>query len=449
MLRTHQFQKIIFCSLLLSLQHIQAAEEQEARAPKKPWTIIIYIAADNNLHPFAIRNIKQMALIGSNANVTIVVQLNIKISGNKKVTRRYLIEKDNILHVNATDPASQQVDSGTPQALKDCCDWAIKNYPAQQYALVLWNHGTGILDPVRSRIVNTTDLFFFNPHINKLELDRSRPFLELFEVEDTNDRGICWDDTTGNYINNQGLEDALRHICATTGHKLELICFDACLMAMLEVANILKNYANIAVGSQEVEYGTGWDYAQALSIFNNTNPQPKQLAAHIVAAYEQSYERITNDYTQSAIDLAILPEIENNVHLVAQALNEALRLQRNDAVRRTVKASRNKLVCTHFDEPSYVDLHHFYRNLLANLQHFEFSNATQGQRIVAQLEQLLLNGCKLVEAAVIANVAGKNLRNAKGISIYFPERKVHTSYRECNFAKNFSWMPFITQYLLV
>lgn len=449
MLQAHRLKKILFCAWVLSLHSLYAQEETTDRARIKPWTFIVYVAADNNLHPFAIRNIKQMSLVGSNANINIAVQLNIKISGNKKVTRRYYVEKDNILHVNANDPASQQVDSGTPQALMDCCDWAITNYPAQHYALVLWNHGSGILDPVKSRIINTTDLFFFNPYINKLELDRTTPFLELFEIEDTNDRGICWDDTTGNYINNQGLEFALQHICATAGKKLELVCFDACLMAMLEVANILKKYANVAVGSQEVEYGTGWDYSQALSIFNNSAPTPHAFATHIVNAYAQSYERITNDYTQSAINLTVLDHLEDNVNLVAQTLSECLRLQQNDSVRRAVRASRNKLVCTHFDEPSYIDLHHFYRNLSANTRYFEFSNNYRGQQLVAQLGRLLQDGCLLIESSVVANSVGKNLQNAKGISIYFPERKMHSSYRDCNFAKSNAWTSFVTQYLLV
>src|SRR3990167_10950429 len=66
---------------------------------KSKRTIIIYMAADNDLRIFAARNIQQMAAIGSNENISILVHLDIRISGNKKITRRYLIEKDKVLHI--------------------------------------------------------------------------------------------------------------------------------------------------------------------------------------------------------------------------------------------------------------------------------------------------------------------------------------------------------------
>src|SRR5882724_6909888 len=50
--------------------------EESRRLSKKPWTIIIYMAADNDLRNFATRNIKQMASIGSNDQINIVVHLD-------------------------------------------------------------------------------------------------------------------------------------------------------------------------------------------------------------------------------------------------------------------------------------------------------------------------------------------------------------------------------------
>src|SRR5262245_40192827 len=48
---------------------------------KKPWTMIIYIAADNDLRNYAIRNIKQMSNIGSNQYVNIIVHIDIRVNG--------------------------------------------------------------------------------------------------------------------------------------------------------------------------------------------------------------------------------------------------------------------------------------------------------------------------------------------------------------------------------
>ena len=51
---------------------------------KKDWTVLIYIAADNDLAPFAIRNIKQIAKIGSTKHLNIVVQLDIRKAARNK-----------------------------------------------------------------------------------------------------------------------------------------------------------------------------------------------------------------------------------------------------------------------------------------------------------------------------------------------------------------------------
>jgi len=47
------------------------------------------------------------------------------------------------------------------------------HYPAQDYALILWNHGTGIIDPRPYKIINPAELFTFNAESSKFELDRT------------------------------------------------------------------------------------------------------------------------------------------------------------------------------------------------------------------------------------------------------------------------------------
>ncbi len=98
----------IFISFHIALLFCRSAYAREADTSQagepKDWTFIVYMAADNDLRGFAARNIKQMAAVGSSEFINIVVQLDIKISGNKKVTRRYYIEHNKILHVNGNDP---------------------------------------------------------------------------------------------------------------------------------------------------------------------------------------------------------------------------------------------------------------------------------------------------------------------------------------------------------
>jgi hypothetical protein len=422
--------------------------------PKKNWTFIVYIAADNDLRGFAAKNIKQMAEVGSNNHINILVQLDIRITGNKKITRRYYIENNKIFHVNAEDPHSQKMDSGDPKTLVSCCSWAIENYPADNYALILWNHGTGIIDPDTGRMINPTELFSYNAANNRYELDRTIGFLDFINEKDLrfrNDcwRGICWDESTGNYLTNQKLDTALSEITSKLlhGKKLSIIGFDACLMSMLEITKITRNYADIQVSSQEVELGAGMNYRKVLEPFYAQSLDPQTFAAHMVDAFYETYNKITNDFTMSSVNLNESEILEQNINLIAKLLIEALAKQSNNSVKNAIQNSRSKLFCTHFDEPSYIDLHHFYSNLLGNLKLFTFSNESQSSALRTALAQALEEGKNIIKRIVIANKCGKNLNLAQGVSIYFPERRIHPSYRKTTFAQTNNWAQFITQFL--
>jgi len=430
-------------NVLEDIQTIRTGKKEVL--PEKDWTLMLYISADNDLAPFAIRNIRQMAAVGSNQFFNIVVQLDICKSDGQKVTRRYYIQEDCVYHLNAEDPYSQAMDSGDPETLISFCDWAISNFPARQYGLILWNHGAGILDPVRYRALKAEELFMVNPNTERLEMDRSIGYLDRMLQ-----RGICFDDTTGNYLTNQDLDFALKTICLEMlgNRKIDFVGFDACLMQMVEVGNLLKNYARVMIGSQEAGLGYGWNYVDVLEIFKDGSPELFEFMKHIVAMYKRAYEKITGDYTMSAIDLQAIDSLEKNIHEVSRILMVGLKNQKRGMVKNAVKAARSKLVCTHFDEPSYIDLHHFYGNLLANLGYMQLEDDAQQEKFKRKLEELLKQGRSIIEEVVFANTSGQSLSNARGISIYFPERKIHSSYSETFFSQQTDWLMFLVQQLI-
>jgi hypothetical protein len=418
----------------------------QAKQAKKPWTILVFAAADNNLRDFAPRNQKQMSVVGSNDTVNMLMHMDIRLSGNKKMSRRYYIDKNNPTPVEMAEKIA--MDSGDPATLISACRWAIEEFPAEKYMLVLWNHGTGIIDPYGRRQFDTNFMFHYNAETNNFELDRTIGFIDLIEALD--DRGICWDDTTGNYLTNQKLEQALNEIVTNQlkGQKFDIIAFDACLMSMLEVAEITKRYAKIQVSSQEVEPGPGWKYDEALSIFNTPNPDKKDVAINIVNAFAKAYKPNGNhpgfiDYTQSALDLTAIEDLEKNVNELADILIRALESEKALVYKNIIGTSRAKKNLTHFNEPTYVDLHHLYINLLKNLREqfksFDLLNM--------QLLRCLETGLVLIKKAVIHSVSGSNLPHARGISIFFPEKRIHPSYKKANFAKN-NWINFLSKYVL-
>ena len=228
------------------------------------------------------------------------------------------------------------------------------------------------------------------------------------------------------------------------GKKLDLICFDACLMASSEVVLNLCEFADYAVFSQEAVPGTGWDYSRVLAPLAQGSVDPESFARHIVSAYEKTYNKITNDYTQSAVILKKASLLNDNINQVAKILIQALQEQRDQSVQLAIKMSRERKICTHFDEPSYIDLHHFYRNLANNIDKCEL---TANSSLLIKLKIVLFDGMNLIKEIVIANVVGKNLRNAMGLSIYFPERPpIHASYRDIYFSQHNAWLNFLIAY---
>ncbi|MGA9530927.1 MAG: clostripain-related cysteine peptidase [Candidatus Babeliales bacterium] len=415
----------------------------------KDWTFIIYMASDNDLQGFASHNLQQMAKIGSNAFINIVVQIDVKTDMHHKITRRYAIEKDTHIQVSHNEHKPPSFDSGSEETVISFCQWAITHYPAKQYALIFWNHGTGIIDPSSGRTLNALELFSLNPETNLLELDRTVGFFEAVSIPPEPCRGICWDDTTGNYLTNQKLQTALHHVCAhyLPKHKFDLIGFDACFMSMIEICDLVKPYAHFLVGSQEVELGTGWDYEAALSPFRHATINPKQLSQHLVTAYHQTYSRTTNDFTLSAIDLTLINELESNISTLGSLLIEALHQQLHNSVKHAIQSSRNRQHCTHFEEWSYIDLHDFYNNLHKHCDFFSLRGNNETVKMKNTIKATLEQGMALIQECVIANTTGKNLQRACGLSIYFPERRIHHSYKNSSFFLRNSWSNFLTAYL--
>lgn len=411
-------------------------------------TVGIYIAADNDLFPFAGRNIKQMQNIGSNDKLNLVVHFNMHKTGGKKISKRFLVKKNKLMQVGPDFSA----DSGNIKTLLDFCKWQIENFPADNQVLILWNHGTGIIEPNLRKAINPSQLFNYNHHNKLIELNRNIGFIDYINSQlqtKTPTRGICFDDTTRNYLTIRNLKDGLETISKDylKGKKLALLACDACLMSMIEVISPIKEYADYFVSSQEVVLGTGYDYTKTLEPFINTHITKEQFVQHIVQTYKETYGKITNDYTQSAINLSKIHLLEDNITQVSQILIKALDKQNGNSLKEVIKLSKHKNFCTHFDEPTYIDLGHFYQNLLNNLSKCNLKNSQETNDFKLNLKKLLIEGITIINNAVIANAVGKNLKNATGISIYFPENRIHNSYNQSEFANKTKWGQFLKKYV--
>lgn len=424
--------------------------------PQKEVTVLLYGSARNDLLPFIDRNLSQLMQLGSNNQITFLVHLDIFGPGRKKLTQRFIIQKNRMVQVGD----DMFMDSGDPATLIDACRWAFTQFPSNMKMLILWNHGTGDLEPMHGRAINPSALFNYNPATKLIELNRSITFLDyinLYTIQQSPAlRGICFDEATGHFLTNRQVGVALTTVRNNylQGKPLDILCCDACLMQGIGFAFSLKPYkatpvARFLVGSQEVVLATGYAYNHMFSRISQQSVPAEDFAKHVVQTFAATYSRITGDWTQSAIWLEAIDTLYENVDMVAQILTEALQKQSHHSVQKFIHKSSAKGLCTSFEEPSYKDLFHLCKNMIENINMITLTNQAETDYLKQQLLGMLTTTCTTIKQVIIANIAGTNLKHASGISIYVPDKdkRIDPSFASTDFAQNTSWLEMITLYM--
>ncbi|MBU4143287.1 peptidase C11, partial [Patescibacteria group bacterium] len=195
------------------------------------WTFMVYMAGDNNLDGAALRDIAEMARAGSTKDVNVLVQLD-RLEDN--LTRRFRITQGGGFKKDCIESFGD-TNTGDPKILYDFVKWAADNYPADRYALILWNHGSGWWEEEKGKADDPVG-----------RMPRRHLFNHLILLEH---RSICYDDTSGgDALDNRELKGVLNQACAILGKKIDLLGMDACLMNMVEVAYQQREFVNIIVG---------------------------------------------------------------------------------------------------------------------------------------------------------------------------------------------------------
>lgn len=295
---------------------------------------MVYMAGDNNLSSAGDTDLAEMRRVGSTDRVSIVAEFD---SVGEHGTRRYRVTKEG----QAPDVTPiGETDSGDPRVLIDFVDWATKTYPAEHYALVLWNHGSGWEPSEVDRIARSVD----SPGYSERELsDRLgsrvgralfRTTLErIFELDTPRERAICSDDGSGHSLDTIELGRVLQTVTEGLGRRLDLLGCDACLMSNLEVAYEARPHVRCMVASEETEPNQGWPYDRILAVLA-ANPEMTgcELGQEIVNSYIASYADMGHPgpLTQCALDLDRLDDLTGPLGKFAGAVVAGLPSGAND-----------------------------------------------------------------------------------------------------------------------
>lgn len=384
--------------------------------PKKAWTLLVYMAGDNDLESQGTRDLDEMRALPSDEHLHVVAQFDSLYSR----TYRYRIIPGDYTLIG--QPLGE-VNTGQPKNLTDFITWGMAHFPAEQTALVIWNHGTGLRDLPPdfdySALRSGTSISL------KKELRRTlfRPTLEKMVTAERKLRGIAIDATDRDYLDNIELKKALLEALPEQGgqkSRLALIGFDACLMSVVEIAYQLREAAGYVVSSQELEPGVGWPYGELLKkmAFRLQSEQAlsaRQLCEMIVESYiravEETTYKKTHSYTQSALDLG---QVQCTFDLVMSLVDKLARphVLGDPSVEAAFHAIFRR--ARRFSEREQVDL----GDWLAILQRETRGSAgAPFRQALLDLQSHLEEGQGLI---VNSQALGKYKERTHGVSIYWP-----------------------------
>ena len=410
----------------------------------RKWTFMVYMAGDNgkmfddgkrlmaDLQKYGWRDIAEMSAVGSTAQVAVAVQYD--TLAEQQYTPRFFI--DGSSSTGQLVEKIPPVNTGDPKNLTDFIVWAETRYPAERYALVLWNHGTGwkeddIYARYRERVERAIRGGETRAGSSGSRLLRQALFLptvgEIMGVEDDDTRAICYDDSSMDFLDNQELCKALRDAEKKTGRRLSVLGMDACLMGMVEVAYQVHEYADYMVGSQEVELAYGWPYKPILGALVKTPTMSAlDLSKLIVKQFGAYYTLLARGgggkNTQSAVDLRAIPKTFDKIQSLAKFVAKVYPTD----LKTEIAMTRAKQDVQSFKDEDFVDLRH-----LMQLLRDEYDGDLKVADLANDLVEYLASG-----GPIVANFHGGRRPNANGLSIYFPPKGYSSFYDRQAFARS-------------
>jgi hypothetical protein len=364
---------------------LKAAEDlvclgTEKAMPKK-WTIMHYTAADNNLTEFMVHDVNEMEAVGSTKNMNLVVQLD---KGGSDCKRYYLTKDKDYKNINS--PVLQDMGSinmADPKVLTDFIVFAQKNYPAENYALILSDHGGGW-------------------------------------------PGAIEDDSHGGWMTTPDIRKGIDDAIAQTGKKIDVLGFDACLMASTEVAYELKDDAKFMVASEQTEGGDGWSYTPLLtqkslkvlerSLRERLNIPPDEFAKKMVSLAQGIQVSLP---TMSATDLSKMNAVADASNLFAGQI----------ILTDTPKAVLKNIIWNTQSFSGFKDYYHFAEQV-----------ANSNEITDTKLKKSATGMMEALKSAVIAEEHSKIYPNAHGLTAEIPSHgSTRAQYKDLKFAKDTQW----------
>ena len=354
---------------------------------KAKWTVMVYISGDNNLEDYVVSDIEtELAPTGSSASVQVVALAD---RGPGYDTSYSDWQTTKLFHVTRGMTATSENavadwgerNFGDKQTLIDFVTWTKANYPADHYALYFWGHG-------------------WNWHPGY----------------------VMQDDTNNDTLDMEEIKAALPSL-----GFIDMVGFDGCNMASIEVQLLWHGHATALAHSQEWVGGEGVQYDLVLA---QLAANPNMTADQVAIATSQS---TTSDKTWSAV--AVDSRFDTLLTAVNQwsvALNNGLAANRKK-YDRAFGATRS-----FWQAPMDKDLYDMAFEINRNVTDINIKTRSQA----------VMNA---VNAVVLHERHVNAYADVHGITIYHIARATEKDsnyiyYRTLDFALQTGWDEFLDAY---
>ena len=303
------------------VEYVTVTPEEETDL--STYTIMMYGCGGENLDEAMILNIQEALHAGATdrVNFTGQIKFSARFQQNDvlKGTQRFVVGEAGDMWYEPVEVMGSDVELYEPQVLADFIKWSKEQRPADNYILILWNHGAG----------------WFPTH-------------DYYDQGES--RAIVYDDYHGK--RGLSLSNLVQGIKASDT-KFKMIYFDACVMGMLEVVAGLGECTDYTMCASHITPGNGGDYdalmyhlnqstnfeesmksycretvthwsIQAtpfdLMVVNNTKMEPVLDAVKTLSGYVKEVLDMCMEYSENADE----DEVDKNIEYLASIFNSAV-----------------------------------------------------------------------------------------------------------------------------
>ncbi len=438
---------------------------------EKEWTIMIYMAGDNNLSvdmAYALEQIKGVALEGRDSPNLFVyydgsspliptMYCDFSEPNNPKYVRSKNVP-DKLHEV----PDKQNENAADDKSVLNFVDWCVNDVEvrgengeitygrrAKKYALIFSGHSLGFQDiglfrdETSGKAMKMTDLYYMLRRLTGDEKQLKK------DIQGQGLRGI----------------KRQRETEILLGQKLDILGFDSCVMGMLEVGYQFNDVAKVMISSEGSVPNAGWTYAKLLGCLareKSGDDDARTVAENFVRDFikgQDSYTVGGVSVDMAAWELCKMTDLAIAFDALAAVLVDCFSVK-DDLIYRQME---RVILQVHWKCQSYmydqnVDLGDFCELLDAECGRVMEELGGDDLTILEDVRkccQTVLD--ELKKAVILSGFSGGGYQYSNGMSVFFPWSREgyevsKENYKSMWFAKEsgsrkFYWTGFLNTYL--